>query len=1335
MNLYSPLNGAIKKLLEEIEGGGEHDHDADYEPLKGADDNYVTDAEKTVIGNTSGINTGDETQATIKTKLQPATTLQDGYLTKEDWTAFDGKEDSFVKNTAFNKNFGTNAGDVLEGNQTFSANRITSDVFDIARIPLGAVSTLVTVADETARFLLTTNEVQNGDTVKQTDIDKLFYVSDDTNLNNASGYADYNASTDWSLVTSKPQNIVDIAGITASDDDIIQKKAGAFVNRTVAQFRTDLDPTEIKISSNDTTPSTLDSKVITGQGIDKTIIDPSTNEKLELKLNQVYQSLPITGINEGIVMEAGTNANTVKMSVGTATFINSTTPVGQTSQINVSFAGLDNIVLTDLATASQTYIGVTNTGTVFQTSTKPDSITFEQYAMAGVVMHPNGTVTSIVNSPSINYNRLKATQDWLNTMGTFVKGGTLTYKPESLKIIIQESVVFQTAVNYENDVKDPNSKTIPIFNGDFFSYRLLDGSNLPDTDEIDATIYESSAGVTSTVPLNTDYTIQKVYRFAHSEEVMLQLGQKVYSTKDEALQGLYIKETEVEEYILKNAYYVGSIILKKNVSDLTGTNTLFIPATALGEEGAYNIPVDNIENAITSGVMDKGASQDTIFDALALINTDIANNTTILQAFNGSTVHGVAIAISSDGVTITASVNSQVGTDIIFILSSELITVDVTTPKTVSLTAGTDPVEQTNYLYFLQSDPTTLVTSTIGYPLVEHAPIGIIIVQSAIAVQNGTGVLEQHNHTDHSIGSNSQGHISHLNAWVRRQKATWKSGVLPTFTGSGTGTINLGTDIGEVWQLHPQIFPAITSPANVYVVNDATTPNKIVTNLGAGITEDSTGATISNNKWYALIIFGVASETGSGESKLFVNIPSGTYNSADEARNDIDNYGNFGIPDSFKGTGFLITKLIIKKLATTWELDLNSKDDLRSGSGSITGTGTGQILDNSITDAKLADVPTNTVKARTGVGTGDPENLAIDGAFKAALNLVKADVGLGNVDNTSDANKIINNEFADLASFPATGITGRIYTAQDTNLIYRWEGAVYTELSVSTGSSITAGDGIDITNDIISADLNISYSGDLIITGHGATQYNQTYTLSSKVGVFDYIDAVQRQYRFDTGEYGIYKYQVSASVWYVACYNSNIVNSWEFSEVTTDPDLFLNNSFYNISNASPFESDSKTVNAYFAPSYDNVKVSYSVLVEYPYLEIKNGKLQVPVKKDMTSNSPYHFVPQDIIQTFLEGMNKKLIKTATFEAENNGSYFIDTTLGAITITIDTTKVNGFIIQDFATTWTDTNKVIFVVGVDSIEFKLINQGEKYNIVKFGNTYRIYSQSGNITIGNIT
>lgn len=42
--------------------------DARYEPLRGADDNYVTDAEKAVIANTSGTNTGDQDLTSYATK-------------------------------------------------------------------------------------------------------------------------------------------------------------------------------------------------------------------------------------------------------------------------------------------------------------------------------------------------------------------------------------------------------------------------------------------------------------------------------------------------------------------------------------------------------------------------------------------------------------------------------------------------------------------------------------------------------------------------------------------------------------------------------------------------------------------------------------------------------------------------------------------------------------------------------------------------------------------------------------------------------------------------------------------------------------------------------------------------------------------------------------------------------------------------------------------------------------------------------------------------------------------------------------------------------------------
>ena len=53
---------------------------------------YITNAQQTVLNNTSNTNSGDETTATIKTKLGTASSGGDGYLTSTDWNTFNGKQ-------------------------------------------------------------------------------------------------------------------------------------------------------------------------------------------------------------------------------------------------------------------------------------------------------------------------------------------------------------------------------------------------------------------------------------------------------------------------------------------------------------------------------------------------------------------------------------------------------------------------------------------------------------------------------------------------------------------------------------------------------------------------------------------------------------------------------------------------------------------------------------------------------------------------------------------------------------------------------------------------------------------------------------------------------------------------------------------------------------------------------------------------------------------------------------------------------------------------------------------------------------------------------------------
>lgn len=90
----------------------------------------------------------------------------------------------------------------------FDASKITSGTIDIDRLPKAALERMVVVADDTARFKLTTATAQVGDTVKVTATNKMYLVKDDSKLNTEDGYEPYTASlassVPWSGVTGRP---------------------------------------------------------------------------------------------------------------------------------------------------------------------------------------------------------------------------------------------------------------------------------------------------------------------------------------------------------------------------------------------------------------------------------------------------------------------------------------------------------------------------------------------------------------------------------------------------------------------------------------------------------------------------------------------------------------------------------------------------------------------------------------------------------------------------------------------------------------------------------------------------------------------------------------------------------------------------------------------------------------------------------------------------------------------------------------------------------------------------------------------------------------------------
>jgi hypothetical protein len=94
---------------------------------------------------------------------------------------------------------------------------LVNGTIPISQIPPAAIEKLVAVADDTARFALTTNTVQLGDTVKVTSTDKMYLVVDVNSLDSEAGYQVYVAGRAIAAITDQNGNTIDTTYATITN--------------------------------------------------------------------------------------------------------------------------------------------------------------------------------------------------------------------------------------------------------------------------------------------------------------------------------------------------------------------------------------------------------------------------------------------------------------------------------------------------------------------------------------------------------------------------------------------------------------------------------------------------------------------------------------------------------------------------------------------------------------------------------------------------------------------------------------------------------------------------------------------------------------------------------------------------------------------------------------------------------------------------------------------------------------------------------------------------------------------------------------------------------------
>lgn len=254
---------------------------------------YVTDAQLTVIGNTSGTNTGD--QSTIVgitgTKAQFNTAVTDGDIVYTDNAALTDTRtptDGSVTTAKFAASALVTAAEGLASSDndtsvpTVAAAKAYTDSVASSGIPgLTASAAELNILDGATLSTAELNYVDGVTSAIQTQIDGK-QASD----------ADLTA----------------IAGLSPTDDDVLQRKAGAWTNRTVAQLKTDLALNNVDNTSNATERAAA--ATLTNKTIDltsNTLVGSVTEFNTALESADFYT----TGGTDVAVADGGTGVSTL----------------------------------------------------------------------------------------------------------------------------------------------------------------------------------------------------------------------------------------------------------------------------------------------------------------------------------------------------------------------------------------------------------------------------------------------------------------------------------------------------------------------------------------------------------------------------------------------------------------------------------------------------------------------------------------------------------------------------------------------------------------------------------------------------------------------------------------------------------------------------------------------------------------------------------------------------------------------------------------------------------------------------------------------------------------
>lgn len=326
------------------------------------------------------------------------------------------------------------------------------------------------------------------------------------------------------------------------------------------------------------------------------------------------------GVVSGLTISIGSPTSTFTVASGVYNSIG----IG-----DITFTGLTNEIVTNIATQDQTYIAIdTATNLLIQQATEFTPEQRRTHCILGVLIHSNNsTINAVNNLPDVAVHSLAQLNDFMSELGNFnINGNVISANGANLSINKSEGTLYKKGVNFATTPNNPHTKDMPaLVAPSNLRMRLSNGVESADTSVIFLQ-YESAPATVSLIPSN-QFGVFRVVMFS-SNLIRIQYPQFIYPTMAEAQEAISSEAYITESNMAENGLLRGYIIVRGTTTALNDTaRAKFIQADRFGQmpfggsggglttlQGAYDnsIEPEIVTNSTLGAVsIKRGSASDT----------------------------------------------------------------------------------------------------------------------------------------------------------------------------------------------------------------------------------------------------------------------------------------------------------------------------------------------------------------------------------------------------------------------------------------------------------------------------------------------------------------------------------------------------------------------------------------------------------------------------------------------------------------------------------------------------------------------------------------------------